>query len=364
MDESAQFVALWEFGAPGHGKGVWDGVAAWMKRDVRQAIIDGCVLTSRKLILIPADVAEHLSARFSTYQFEIDHSQKVIKQVVVTFVDASLIIRPVIKHKFAQMAGMKKTFLFMAVRDSVVLEKRFSCWCHGCFNASLSNGGLVLERDRYICHDCVTSSTLSWKETSVPREDSPGIAHARAVTRNKARELRGQLARQLAHTSAPVWVGVQNRGEDSIDQYWVGRALRVSKVHAESGSVSSVTNRRERYDVGDIEFAVEWYERDISGGDERRILKREHTDREMESGNYTFNSSELRAINIEMTRVSGVGVALNVIQRQSTRGAAVHAQQRFRHILRPVTEVRAAPPDTLWEISPGSESLILQWCCP
>lgn len=32
------FRAFWEFGAPGHGKGVWDGIGAWMKRTVRQDI--------------------------------------------------------------------------------------------------------------------------------------------------------------------------------------------------------------------------------------------------------------------------------------------------------------------------------------
>lgn len=34
------FRVIWEFGAPGHGKGVWDGIGAWMKRTVRQDIVD------------------------------------------------------------------------------------------------------------------------------------------------------------------------------------------------------------------------------------------------------------------------------------------------------------------------------------
>ena len=35
------FRAFWEFGPPGHGKGVWDGLGALVKRAVRQDIIDG-----------------------------------------------------------------------------------------------------------------------------------------------------------------------------------------------------------------------------------------------------------------------------------------------------------------------------------
>ena len=30
------FRIFWEFGAPGHGKGVWDGLGALIKRTVRQ----------------------------------------------------------------------------------------------------------------------------------------------------------------------------------------------------------------------------------------------------------------------------------------------------------------------------------------
>ena len=30
-----------------------------------------------------------------------------------------------------------------------------------------------------------------------------------------------------------------------------------------------------RYDKGDVEFEVQWYDRDISGGEERRIFKRQ-----------------------------------------------------------------------------------------
>ena len=40
------------------------------------------------------------------------------------------------------------------------------------------------------------------------------------------------------------------------------------KVHTTAGS-----HGRVRYDAGDLEVAVEWFMRDVSGGDERRIFK-------------------------------------------------------------------------------------------
>lgn len=61
----SSFRIVWEFGPPGHGKGVWDGIGAWMKRSVRQDVVDHrpempTVLTSNGNILSPAQVAEHL----------------------------------------------------------------------------------------------------------------------------------------------------------------------------------------------------------------------------------------------------------------------------------------------------------------
>ena len=66
------FRVFWEFGAPGHGKGVWDGIGAWMKRTVRQDITDHrpgkniTVLTKSGHILSPCEVSEHLQKRFNT----------------------------------------------------------------------------------------------------------------------------------------------------------------------------------------------------------------------------------------------------------------------------------------------------------
>ena len=60
------FRVFWEFGAPGHGKGVWDGIGAWMKRTVRQDIVDHrppvlpTIKTAAGNILSPAEVGEHL----------------------------------------------------------------------------------------------------------------------------------------------------------------------------------------------------------------------------------------------------------------------------------------------------------------
>ena len=55
-----------------------------------------------------------------------------------------------------------------------------------------------------------------------------------------------------------------------------------------------------------MEIGVEWYERDISGGEERRIFRARMADDDaplMAGTVYSFNSTELRMINVEMQLV-------------------------------------------------------------
>ena len=138
------------------------------------------------------------------------------------------------------------------------------------------------------------------------------------------------------------------------------------------------TNGRVRYDAGDAEITIEWYERDLSGGDERRIFRRREGAKEGEV--YSFNSTELRAIHVPMQRLPPAGgVPLNVVcmEARPRRAAAEQADaQRFqqmannplranpRNVLFAVHEQRALPPEQLWEIPPADENLILNHCCP
>lgn len=152
-------------------------------------------------------------------------------------------------------------------------------------------------------------------------------------------------------SNAPVWVAIQNRGELDQDQYWVGKALRVEKVHTERGN-----NGRNRFDPGDVEFAVQWYERDISGGDERRIFRQGVVKEPAD----TFNSTELRAIHVSLQLVPPVGcVPLDVVALRLPRRAASRGHPHIRTSLH---AQHAEPPHLRWEVLSGDERLILDWC--
>ena len=113
---------------------------------------------------------------------------------------------------------------------------------------------------------------------------------------------------------------------------------------------------------------VEWFERDVSGGDERRIFRRWAAGAEtsdagpVEGQAYTFNSTQLRAINIEMQLQQPVG-GVPLREVRPARGTAQVAMKKIRNILYQKQQQCATPPAQLWEISAGSERLILDCCC-
>ena len=50
-------------------------------------------------------------------------------------------------------------------------------------------------------------------------------------------DLRDRLKAHFALSEKPVWVAVQNRGEDDPDQYWIGLAIRLGEPFKLAGSV-------------------------------------------------------------------------------------------------------------------------------
>ena len=99
---------------------------------MRQDIIDDneknrTILTVSGYIRSAAEVAEHLKRRFQTEAFQASHMEKTIKQVIVQYTETSEIKRT--EYDYDKMPGMKKTFLFMPIREGVVLERKFACWC-------------------------------------------------------------------------------------------------------------------------------------------------------------------------------------------------------------------------------------------
>ena len=106
-----------------------------------------------------------------------------------------------------------------------------------------------------------------------------------------------------------------------------------------------------------------------AGGGERRTFTVWAADPKTKEGGpkpgevYSFPSTELRCVNVEMQLLPPVGgVPLRTVRRGNPRASALAARQNFQVVTRRLQEQRADPPEPLWEISAGSERLALDRC--
>jgi hypothetical protein len=148
----------------------------------------------------------------------------------------------------------------------------------------------------------------------------------------------------------------------------------VVEVHTVAGIVPGT---RTRYNAGDLEIEIEpWLQRDVSGGDERRTFRSwEATPADEAAGFaadpgplagrvYTINSTELRAVGLQLEPVPAVGGApLGVVARVRRTAAVAGEARRLTGVTTAVhAEVAAPPLRELWTISSADENLILGYC--
>ena len=97
---------LWiSFGCPGHGKGPWDGYGAVIKSYVRNTNTKG---TTR--ITTPRGAAVAIERHFCSPDYEAKHANAKIQKVVVTFIEASEILRDVRAPSYDRLVGQQSAF--------------------------------------------------------------------------------------------------------------------------------------------------------------------------------------------------------------------------------------------------------------
>jgi hypothetical protein len=306
------------------------------------------IRTESRRIASTRDVAEHVTNRFNA-DWTDKQTDKTLNEIVITYADTAEIeaTRPIPDHEYASLVNMQKTFCFMALSPGVVAQRAFACWCPAFLHAARRGQGSM--DSNLVVKDCERKQ--QWFERSVEREDAAGVANARSRTRAHAKACADQLVRALRADSGGVWVAVQNRGEDYPDQYWIGRATRIVKTHTTTGTVQG--SGRARYNPGDLEIEVEWLDRTIDDSERRTF---ELWEAPAGSPAFTFNSTELRRVKVELEVVHPPRQELNVVARQRRlRNAAVVRHER---------NVSAPAPTRRWTIAAAEENIILSNCCP
>ena len=317
---------LWvEFGCAGHGKGPWDGLGAMLKQTVRRDILHNTILTSSGYITSPAEVAEHLYLRFSTDDWQLNHTEKKVNEIIVLYSDATDVAEraEVERSKYDSLTGQKKTFSFLPLAKGVVALRCLSCFRPKCFGAR--GRGLGTMDSNLVVSDCECSGAhFSWKEQDVNRTDAGGIAERRVAAQREGK-------RQMEKLKPGMWLAVQDRSVTEGDSYWIGRAFAIPGK--ESSCVHKAVEGRSEW-IGGVEFgrgdfavAVQWWVKTTTDPEERTFEEWQPSTQDKETygietannGHYfIFNSTELRLVNFSMERLTDE-LAPPVIRTRSTR---------------------------------------------
>ncbi len=109
-----------EFGCPGHGKGPWDGLGAMAKSNVTLDIMHGKEMckerTSTGKITSAMLVAQH------NKDWDMEHTDMKIQQVVVMYLKADQISRPLAPPIVSPCKGIMSCFSFMFLTEALCEE--------------------------------------------------------------------------------------------------------------------------------------------------------------------------------------------------------------------------------------------------
>lgn len=166
-----------DFGCPGHGKGPWDGLGAVLKQQVSRDITNNKVLTESGYITCPAEVAEHLRARFSTEEWRAKHASKHINEILIFYTPHNEINRPRADPTFDSLDGARSTYSYMMLAKDQLARRERACWCINCLRAE-GRSNMTSSGDKLVCEGCLHPDQPVWVQLTV-RNLGTGLAGRR-----------------------------------------------------------------------------------------------------------------------------------------------------------------------------------------
>jgi hypothetical protein len=319
--------ALWDFGAPGHGKGPWDGIGGMLKQWMLRRVIselhprDPEILESELIdeerIATAKGCYDAWVKHFcsESYEQSIEGDNKKIKFVFhYAGPDESPIIRPN-EESFDRIESIKSCYQFFMIRTGEVLARHRSCWCLGCLSVAMRGPGegTKLTSDYNVGFaGCSKSNSefYTWSNKSCRCKEGVQIAERES----KLKQLGHDLAEQV---QIGDWL-LFEAFNDEEDEMWLARAVPFPNRQNTCTIQHTGTHCHKfntRFDAGDFMIAVQFYERSPDCDDERRlfVMGEEHVD--------VLNSTELRGRGFMMdtaqnTQSQGVDTSIWLLPRE------------------------------------------------
>jgi hypothetical protein len=298
---------LWDFGPPGHGKGVWDGIGGMLKQWMRRRIISELIpkdpvideteaIPSCRVVSAKGcyDVwcAHFCSPERRQREFDADTKGISFKfHYSGVDVEGSEIVRPKADESFDRIEEIKSQYQFFMLRTGEVLARPRSCWCLGCLSAAICGPDEDCKfTSNYVVRCCSKNNSpfYQWSNKSCRARVSNDIA-----VREK------QIVAHGHSIASTVKIGdwlLFEAFSDTKDELWLGRAVEFPSVKGKCALLQHKTQKRygTRFDRGDYMIAVQFYERSVDCDEERRqfVMGQAEVD--------VINSSEVRLAGFSM----------------------------------------------------------------
>jgi hypothetical protein len=337
---------FWDFGPPGHGKGVWDGLFGmfkqWMRTRANEALTHpDSITTDSGRLAKPWDCYEQLKAHFDSQKWRKAHAHRAISHITVQWLGQKEIKRPAVPEVHYRCTDILKTYQFLVLRHGHVARRSHSCWCAACYGVAVRGplsgvlgSGLVVKK----CTRKRHATFYEWSNRTCA-QITGGHAQARRAARNM--KFRG-YAKSL---TPGQWFLSAARADDTHELF-LGRTVASDDTdwhgdckYQHKGK-DRVTDSGVRFDPGDYAIAVQWYGR-LMADNSNLTFKMDIPQIDI------INSTELRLSGFDMELLQGTPENTRICKR---RGAQRTADEVAKAV------------DRVWKLSAANEATALACC--
>jgi hypothetical protein len=264
-------VYVYSFGAPGHGKGVFDGVGRAIKNKVH-SLIKATKTSDDGVPGVDFGYINNVTDVFQAIRHNFENSEHRVRRragsnsinhykFFLYLMDENPIRRP--EETFDQLHRILSNYQFTVNNIGIVYMRQCSCWCMQCMSKLMQstldwNDTCAIARCVFCEHE--TTNLYSFRKQSCHKQCGSGVESLRVI-----KDQRNEIAANLTHGD---WMMFESP-EPNVQPFWIGRALSKREGNNSCFNKESTTRRKNLMvnlplDPGKYAVNVQWYnQRDI-----------------------------------------------------------------------------------------------------
>ena len=278
LDDPPPTCVTWTFGAPGHGKGLWDGLGGMLKSKAK-SIVRGAQ-SSKTATVIPGTGKLALYSAVDVYNMLLFHFQspewvseakasgKRI-QTIQLFLSSQRplkdpVRRPAPPESFTLLDGISSRYQFHVVHRGVMDARVRPCWCLACMKSFLGRTYVSAGQVSHVVAGCINAANRRYEferrccEKRSGRDMGGAVNFLYKVSLEKKKKCSAIGTNDWLLFKSPdrterLWLGrAAPRAEWEQRPTWQNNGLRFKQNATETGDVRAC--------AGDYLIYVQWYD--------------------------------------------------------------------------------------------------------